>query len=145
MQTPASVTVIPQQVLSDQAVTTVQQAMRDAPGVTVGAGSANDSGQPYSAIFMRGFPATSFLRNGVRSLDEDNGVFSTDFADVDQVQVLKGPAAILYGALEPGGVVNYVTKQPQSAPAYSIEQQVGSYGAIEPASTLRAPSERPAR
>ena len=129
MQTPATVTVVPQQVLIDQAVTDLQGAMRNVPGVTVGGGASNDSGQPYSALYIRGFPATTFLRNGYRSLDDaDNGVFSTQFVNVDQIQVLQGPAAILYGSLEPGGVVNVITKQPLSAPYYSIEQQIGSYG-----------------
>ena len=41
--------------------------------------------------------------------------------------MLKGPAAILYGAVEPGGIVNLNTKQPLDHPAYSIQQQIGSY------------------
>ncbi len=137
--TPATVTVVPQQVLTDQAVTTIQEAVRNAPGVAVGGGAANDSGQPYSELFIRGFPAGTFLRNGVRSLGEDNGVFSTQFADIDQVQVLQGPAAILYGAIEPGGVVNIITKQPLSTPYYSIEQQIGSYSDFRTSVDLTGP------
>ena len=41
--------------------------------------------------------------------------------------MLKGPAAILYGAVEPGGIVNINTKQPLDHPAYSVQQQIGSY------------------
>ena len=48
-------------------------------------------------------------------------------ANVESIDVLKGPAAILYGQVEPGGIVNVVTKQPQATPAYSAEAQVGSY------------------
>jgi iron complex outermembrane receptor protein len=48
-------------------------------------------------------------------------------ANVESVEVLKGPAAILYGALEPGGIVNINTKQPLDKPAFSLQQQVGSY------------------
>ena len=140
MQTPASVFVVPQQVLTDQAVTDLQGAVRNAPGVTVGGGSANDSGQPYSALYIRGFPATTFLRNGYRTLGEDNGVFSEQFVNIDQVQVLQGPAAILYGSLEPGGAVNIITKQPLSTPYYAVEQQIGSYGDYRTTFDLTGPA-----
>ncbi|MGZ0077081.1 TonB-dependent siderophore receptor [Methylomonas sp. YC3] len=48
-------------------------------------------------------------------------------ANIDRVEVLKGPAAMLYGKLEPGGLVNVVTKRPQSVPYYSLQQQFGSF------------------
>jgi iron complex outermembrane receptor protein len=49
-------------------------------------------------------------------------------ANVQSVEVLKGPGAILYGALEPGGIVYVITKLPQSTAYYSVQQQIGSYG-----------------
>jgi iron complex outermembrane receptor protein len=60
-------------------------------------------------------------------LDDANGTGIANLANVDSVEVLKGPAAILYGRVEPGGVVNLVTKQPQVTPGYSLEQSIGSY------------------
>lgn len=48
-------------------------------------------------------------------------------ANVESVEVLKGPAAILYGLVEPGGMVNVITKQPQAMPYYGFNQQFGSY------------------
>jgi iron complex outermembrane receptor protein len=48
-------------------------------------------------------------------------------ANVEQVEVLKGPAAVLYGRIQPGGLVNVITKRPQAQPYYSIQQQVGSH------------------
>ncbi len=48
-------------------------------------------------------------------------------ANVEAVEVLKGPAAILYGLVEPGGMVNVITKQPQATPYYALNQQFGSY------------------
>ena len=48
-------------------------------------------------------------------------------ANVERVEVLKGPGAILYGRSEPGGIVNIVTKQPLATPYYSVQQQFGSY------------------
>ncbi|MFX7620901.1 TonB-dependent receptor plug domain-containing protein, partial [Acinetobacter baumannii] len=58
----------------------------------------------------------------------DSNAFALNFANIENVEILKGPAAILYGAVEPGGIVNVNTKQPQATPAYSLEQQIGSYG-----------------
>src|SRR5208283_4014829 len=72
----------------------------------------------------------AYWRDGVRI---DNfqgssaGANSVEFANVESVEVLKGPAAILYGAVEPGGIVNLNTKQPLETPAYSVQQQIGSY------------------
>jgi iron complex outermembrane receptor protein len=51
-----------------------------------------------------------------------------DLANVDRIEVLKGPASILYGRAEPGGIINFVTKQPQNTPSFSAMQRVGSYG-----------------
>ena len=130
IQTPLNVQVVTDQVLQDQAAVSLDQALRNISGVTVGAGGGADNGQPYSSIFLRGFSSDAHFRNGVRldSFGSDSGTEATQFANVESVAVLKGPSAILYGAVEPGGIVNIVTKQPQAAPAYSLEQQVGSYG-----------------
>lgn len=48
-------------------------------------------------------------------------------ANLDRVEVLKGPASILYGRIEPGGLINAVTLKPLSEPYYALSQQFGSY------------------
>jgi iron complex outermembrane receptor protein len=50
-----------------------------------------------------------------------------DTANLQSVEVLKGPAAILFGRIEPGGMINVVTKRPEDTPHYSLEQRFGSY------------------
>ena len=52
--------------------------------------------------------------------------------NVERVEVLKGPASLLYGSLEPGGMINIVTKKPLSEPEYRIEFGAGSFGYINP-------------
>jgi iron complex outermembrane recepter protein len=128
--TPASVQVVPLQVLNDQQVISIDQALKDVSGVVTGDGLANNNGQPFASVYLRGFPTDTIFRDGTRldSYGSDSNLFLQQFANIDSVEVLKGPAAILYGAVEPGGIVNIVTKQPQSTPAYSVEQQVGSFG-----------------
>jgi iron complex outermembrane receptor protein len=129
MQTPLSVQVVPQQVLLDQKVTSIDQALKNVSGVTVGGGGAADNGQGFSSIKLRGFFTDAHFRNGVRldSFGSDSGTYAVEFANVDRVEVLKGPAAILYGMVEPGGMVNIVTKEPLGTPYYAVEQQIGSY------------------
>ncbi len=75
-------------------------------------------------IFLRGFPSETIFRNGFRLKE---GSTSKEMSNVESVEVLKGPAAILYGQVEPGGMVNVVTKQPLATPYYGFSQQFGSY------------------
>jgi iron complex outermembrane recepter protein len=129
METPVNVQVITQQVLQDQQVIRIDQALKNVSGVTVGAGGDTSFGNAFDAVVIRGFQTDSHLRNGVRidSFGGDTELFTQQLANVESIEVLKGPAAILYGAVEPGGVVNIITKQPQATPSYSADQQLGSY------------------
>jgi len=147
METPLNVQVVPQQVLIDQQVTAIDQALKNVSGVSVGAGGAADNGQGFSGVKLRGFYTDAHFRNGVRldSFGSDSGTYAVEFANIDHIEVLKGPAAVLYGAVEPGGIVNIVTKEPMATPHYEAEQQVGSYdwyrtsvGATGPLSSDRA-------
>ncbi len=76
------------------------------------------------SITMRGFASEVFFRNGFR-LQE--GAATRQMANVESVEVLKGPAAVLYGLVEPGGMVNVTTKQPLATPYYTAQQQSGPY------------------
>jgi iron complex outermembrane receptor protein len=127
--TPASVQVVPQQVLKDQQVISLDQALNNVSGVVTGSGLAAGNGLPYASVFLRGYLTDTIFRDGTRldSYGGDSNLYLQQFANIDRVEVLKGPAAILYGAVEPGGIVNIVTKQPQSTQAYSLEQQFGSF------------------
>ncbi len=120
METPLSIQIVPQQVIQDQKATTLDQVLRNVSGVK------SDAFATGEIINLRGFVSYTTFRNGFR-LDDPNGAGIANLSNVDSVEVLKGPAAILYGRVEPGGVVNLVTKQPKATPGYSISQSVGSY------------------
>jgi iron complex outermembrane receptor protein len=77
----------------------------------------NDSG----GFNLRGFSGNITLRNGYSRL----GVF--DPSSYDRVEVIKGPAAAVYGQTNPGGIVNYITKTPRNQPFQSLSQAYGSY------------------
>ena len=128
--TPVNVQAVTAQTLQDQAVVSLDQALVNVSGVTVSGGGGADNGQSFSSIIIRGFGNDAHVRNGVRldSFGSDSGTSAVQIANVESLDILKGPAAILYGQVEPGGIVNVITKQPQPKAAYSAEAQAGSYG-----------------
>ncbi|MDO9214083.1 MAG: TonB-dependent receptor [Methylococcales bacterium] len=118
MQTPMSVKVVPKQVLKDQQVITVDQALRNVSGAVAGAGGTGN-------FFLRGFGNSNVYRDGF--LNQSLWSHTEDLANIERVEVLKGPGSILYGRSEPGGLVNFVTKSPLNTPYYSLSQQFGSF------------------
>jgi iron complex outermembrane receptor protein len=118
LKTPYSVQVVPSQVLVDQQATRVEDAVKNVSGVQL-----PWTGGQYQDFVIRGF-GTNYtrFRNGVRL---SFGNF--DLANVERIEVLKGPAAMLYGRTEPGGMVNVVTRRPQETPSYYVQQQFGNY------------------
>ncbi|MGH7908654.1 MAG: TonB-dependent siderophore receptor [Thermodesulfobacteriota bacterium] len=122
METPVSIQVVPQQILKDQQAVRVQDALKNVSGVQFTAGF----GDYYDSFNIREFASDGFIdrfRNGRRF----SGNFKADFANIEQVEVLKGPTAVLYGRIEPGGIVNLVIEKPLDQPYYALQQQFGSY------------------
>ena len=128
MDTPLNVQSVTQQVLTDQQDITLGQALQNVSGVTVPSGIVNGGDSRTSGIFVRGFVVSSFYRDGYRvdGLVVNDITGATQLANIASVEVLKGPAAVLYGLVEPGGIVNLVTKEPLNAPYFSVQQQIGS-------------------
>ncbi|WP_144051194.1 TonB-dependent siderophore receptor [Calothrix sp. PCC 7507] len=127
---PQSIQVIPQKVIEDQKIIRISDAVRNVSGVTPQGGYAGNTDN-YN---IRGFTTYDNLRNGFYS--QDGNVNPTN---IDRIEVLKGPASVLYGQFEPGGVVNYITKQPLSQPYYSGEFTVGSYNTYRPSIDISGP------
>ena len=95
------------QTLDDYQVKDLIDAMRFVSGVT----QTNTLGGTKDALIKRGFGSNddnSIMRDGIRSAIGRNLGATTD-----HVEVLKGPASLMYGALEPGGLINVISKQPQ--------------------------------
>ncbi|MEH2108590.1 TonB-dependent siderophore receptor [Nostoc sp.] len=127
---PQSIQVIPQQVIKDQQITRISDAVRNVSGVTPQGGYAGATDN-YN---IRGFTTYDNLRNGFYA--QDNFVNPTN---IERIEVLKGPASVLYGQFEPGGVVNYITKQPLSEPYYSAEFTAGSFSTYRPSIDISGP------
>ena len=126
METPLNVQVISKQVLKDQQVINLGEALKNVSGVTTSSASGNEAayGGTSQSITLRGFSSNIYMRNGFRLQD---GSATREMANVENVEVLKGSAAILYGQVEPGGMVNVITKQPLATPYYAAQQQFGSF------------------
>lgn len=123
---PQSIQVIPQQVVEDQQAITLQELLRNAAGVAPGPNQINSSN--LESFFIRGFNQSTLFRNGFPT----RSTGPQDLAGVERVEILRGPASVLYGQIEPGGVVNVVTKKPLSEPFYEVSGQVGSYDFYRP-------------
>ncbi|MEH1845008.1 MAG: TonB-dependent siderophore receptor [Nostoc sp.] len=100
------------------------EALRNVSGVQRSIPGANTNDR-YS---IRGFDQPLYLRDGFR--DSNAGLVET--ANLERIEVLKGPASVLYGNVDPGGVINFVTKQPLENPFYSFGVQAGSFGLVRP-------------
>ena len=132
---PQSIQVVPQQVLRDRNVKTPNQAVETVSGVADG----GDNGTPGGSRIIRGFTQAGNFRNGFRDVD----FFGlTGVGTIEQVEVLKGPASVLYGAAEPGGIVNIVTKQPLSQPFYNLAFEAGNFGYYQPSIDFTGPLDR---
>ncbi|MEH2466270.1 TonB-dependent siderophore receptor [Nostoc sp.] len=129
---PQSIQVIPQTVIKDQGITRIVDAVRNVSGAVFQSGYGNVTGD----ITLRGFGSTTNLRDGFIN-GNSFPIISGD--QIEQVEVLKGPASVLYGQASPGGVVNYVTKKPLSEPHYSADFTVGSYDYYKPTLDLSGP------
>jgi catecholate siderophore receptor len=104
--TPQSITVIPRQVIDDQAATTLRDTLRYTSGISLAAGEAGAQGDN---VTIRGFAARNdFFLDGMR----DFGSYYRDTFNYQNVEVLKGPSSILFGRGSTGGVINQVSKSP---------------------------------
>ncbi|NEQ88286.1 MAG: TonB-dependent receptor plug domain-containing protein, partial [Moorea sp. SIO2I5] len=131
--TPQSIQVIPREVFEDQQVIRLNDALRNVSGVVAG------SNDPRGGQFIvRGFEMSSILRDGFRTTVPNNGGFP-ELANIEQIEVLKGPTSILFGSLEPGGVINLVSERPLSEPFYELSFRAGNRELIEPSIDISGP------
>ncbi|WP_375501073.1 TonB-dependent siderophore receptor [uncultured Nostoc sp.] len=134
---PQSIQVVPRQVLEDRKVRSLKEAVETVSGV-VDAGT--NFGAPSGGRIIRGFVQLGNFRNGYRDTGYNNDSFSlTGIGTIEQVEVLKGPASVLFGAVEPGGIVNVITKQPLSEPYYSLGFEAGNFGYYQPSIDFSGP------
>ncbi|MBL8264964.1 TonB-dependent siderophore receptor [Steroidobacter sp.] len=106
LTTPRSIQVIPEQVLLDQQVSSLGEALRNVAGLTEGDGF----GGTLTDFLIRGFRRDSIFRNGMRLSAVTSNQPPTQ--NIEALEIIKGPASVLFGQIEPGGLVNINTKKP---------------------------------
>jgi iron complex outermembrane receptor protein len=119
---PQTVNVVPAQVIRDQAPRNLDDALANVSGITQG----NTLGSTQDSVMTRGFGDNrngSIMRDGMPVV-QGRGMNAT----VDRVEVLKGPASLLYGIQDPGGVVNMVSKQPELDQYNALTLRGSTYG-----------------
>ncbi|MBS0294691.1 MAG: TonB-dependent receptor [Proteobacteria bacterium] len=119
--TPQAIQVISEQQLRQQGVTTLEQALRNVPGITIAIGEGGTlNGDQFK---IRGFDAKDdvFL-DGLR----DFGVYTRDSFDYQEVQVLKGPSGALFGRGNVGGAINTISKGPKLRDFGEVDAFVGN-------------------
>jgi len=117
---PQAVTVINRAVLDAQNATTLTEALRNVPGITL---SGGEGGAIGDNINLRGFTArTDIYLDGAR----DRAQYQRDTFELESVEVLKGPSSLFFGRGSTGGVINQVTKAPTLKPGYTVTGSLGS-------------------
>jgi catecholate siderophore receptor len=121
VDTPKSITVIPQKIISQTAATSLQDILRNSPGITFGAG---EGGQPLAdRPFIRGQASgNNVFVDGVR----DSGGQSREVFNLEQVEVIKGPDSAYSGRGSGGGSINLTSKSPKADDFANASLAVGT-------------------
>ncbi|CRM34301.1 TonB-dependent receptor [Pseudomonas asgharzadehiana] len=122
-ETPQSISVVSKDVVEDIGATRLQDALDYAGGV----GRANNfGGQGLTSFTVRGFTTAEFYRNG---FPVNRGYPATPDANtIERLEVLRGPATMLYGRGDPGGTFNVVSKQPLAERTVTLGSQLNDQG-----------------
>jgi len=122
-ETPQSISVVSKDVVEDIGATRLQDALDYAGGV----GRANNfGGQGLTTFTVRGFTTGEFYRNG---FPINRGYPNMPDANtIERLEVLRGPATMLYGRGDPGGTFNVVSKQPLAEPTVTLGSQLDDQG-----------------
>ncbi len=119
---PQTVTVVNQALMQAQGATSLADALRNVPGITIGGA---EGGQIGNNINLRGFTArTDIYLDGFR----DRGQYYRDTFDLEQIEVLQGPSSMLFGRGSTGGVINQVTKKAEAKNFAEVEALGGTDG-----------------
>src|SRR3954467_3649263 len=119
--TPQAVNVIDQQTMKQQATTTLGDALRNVPGITIAIGEGGTlAGDQFK---IRGFDAKDDVYlDGLR----DFGAYTRDSFNYEEVQVLKGPSGLMFGRGTTGGAINTLSKSPFLKDRYSAAIEGGN-------------------
>lgn len=141
IETPASVSVVTRDQITTRDAQTTAEVLRYSPGVRV-AGSIVDRRDDTNRQNIRGFDAISLI-DGTRVLGTGYTTsVSLDPYLIERVEVLGGPASVVYGDAAPGGAISYFSKRPTETPLREVVLGTGNYGRAYGAFDLGGPIDK---
>jgi catecholate siderophore receptor len=119
---PQAITTVPQQIMQEQQVGTLREAMRNVAGVSFNAAEGGRSGDNMN---LRGFYTFGDIYlDGIR----DTAQYNRETFNLEQIDVLRGAGAMLFGRGQAGGVINQVSKTPKAKTGGEVTAAVGTHG-----------------
>lgn len=120
LDVPQSLTVVSEKLMTEQASTRLEDALKNVPGITLNSGEGAARGD---TVNLRGFSAfNDFFLDGIR----DAAVYTRDSFNLQSVEVVKGPSATLFGRGSTGGAINQVSKAPFLDPVDVVTANLGT-------------------
>ena len=117
---PQSLTVVNEKLMHDQGKDSVKSALENVVGITFEAG---EGGRVGDNIRLRGFStAGDIYLDGMRDIAQ----YNRDIFNIDHIEVLRGPASMLFGQGSTGGIINQVSKQPRQITEHEVNATVGT-------------------
>ncbi|QGY29934.1 TonB-dependent siderophore receptor [Pantoea cypripedii] len=131
IEVPQSVSSVTRKQMDLQAAQTTAEALRYTSGVVSEIRGASSSGAGY--LFSRGFYLEQFLDGARMPSDSSFGyaIANYDTYGFSNIEVLHGPASVLYGQVNPGGVVNLTSKKPTATPVHEVFVTAGSHDHLQ--------------
>ncbi len=133
MDLPQSIAVIGQSTIKDQQALRLSDVVKNVNGIYLGTARASTQENFYARGYS--FSSGNLFKNGARV----NSGAMPEMSSLDKVEVLKGSAAILYGNVAPGGIINMVTKQPKFSFGGEVAVRAGSFSLLKPSVDVFGP------
>lgn len=139
LETPQAVSVVTRDQMDAQGANTVAEALRYTPGVFA---DPNGYDIRYDWLYIRGFNSYGTMWLDGLAVAGDPVNYATPTINsyaLDRVEVIKGPASVLYGRTVPGGLVNQVSKRPETTAHREVSLQTSGFGGIQGAFDATGP------
>lgn len=137
LETPQAVSVVTRDQMDQQSAQSIKQALQYTSGV---AADTRTAFAGYDIVYSRGFVLDRYL-DGLKYLGgAAYTVPQMEIYGLERLEVLHGPASMLYGSSSPGGIVNAISKRPTDEPFNELQFQFGNFDHLEAASTSAVPS-----
>jgi len=135
IETPASISVITRDQIQAQAAQNIMEVARYSSGVRTETSGADAR---FNYVYVRGFLADLYL-DGLKAYTSGFSTSVIEPYNLERVEILHGPASVLYGQASPGGLIDMVSKRPTETPYHEIFFSTGSYGRVQGGVDLSGP------